>query len=896
MSKDDVRRKGLVFVVVLLSLPLACTGGSAPVAPSLPAATVGSVELTDGWMLRSANDVSDDGAVISRPGYPSDGWNAVTLPSTVLAGLVADGVYPNIYRGTNLRDVPDLTQQRWWYRGEFPAPPTGAGQRYWLRFEGISYRAEIWMNGVRIDADAVGTMVVHEYDVTGVIHPGAENAVAVLVTPPRHGCRDLSFCTVDWNPEAPDMNAGFWGATYLETSGPVALRDPFVNTTLPLPRTDSADLTVYVDAVNATDTPITTTVSATIRKRGHPPITLSQTLTLGPHERREITFDQTGYPQLHVDHPDLWWPYRFGTPSLYRLATSASVDGAASDRQTTPFGIRQFTDARETVRGTSFVRYFVNGRPIFIRGGGYVWDLLQRLNPQDAATTVRYAKAMGLNTIRLEGTLGNRALYDAADRAGVMIMPGFVCCSVWQKDRRWTSEQADVAAASLASQMRALRAHPSAFVWAFGSDCPVDTTHLSRYEDIARRLHWQNPTLDGVATWCDRNAGMKMDGPYVWEPPVLWWDVGRSGSAFGTTAEEGTQSSPPLQTLRTFLAPPVRWPIGDTWNFHAGRTGSTFDNVHWTTDAIDRRYGPPGGLVGYSREAELQNYETARAFFEAWNAHEFDGCSGRCATFGVIYWMLNAAWPSVNWNLIPSSFQPGGAFFGAQAANEPVHIAYDYATRRVDIVNSTLRRRAGLTASAEVYDVPSLRRRVAIRVPDVAAPANAAATVFRLPPLGGSSRTFFLRLRLRDRAGGVVSDNLYWYSTRPDVLADHHSWFRTPVDAYADLSGLRHLPTNTGVTATARRRIDGPRETVEITIRNTNETGIAFFLRTEITAGPEGGEVLPIRYSRNDVSLFPGESTTITASFGRGDLGGAAPSVSIGGFNVPRRSISVGSA
>ena len=88
-----------------------------------------------------------------------------------------------------------------------------------------------------------------------------------------------------------------------------------------------------------------------------------------------------------------------------------------------------------------------------------MWDLLQRLDPQDAATTVAYTKAMGLNTIRLEGTLGNRALYEAADRAGVMIMPGFVCCSIWQNDQRWTPEQADVAAASLDSQMRALRAH-----------------------------------------------------------------------------------------------------------------------------------------------------------------------------------------------------------------------------------------------------------------------------------------------------------------------------------------------------------------------------------------------------------------------------------------------------
>ena len=144
--------------------------------------------------------------------------------------------------------------------------------------------------------------------------------------------------------------------------------------------------------------------------------------------------------------------------------------------------------------------------------------------------------------------------------------------------------------------------------------------------------------------------------------------------------------------------------------------------------------------------------------------------------------MLNAAWPSVNWNLFPSTFQPGGAFFGTQTANEPVHIAYDYATRQVDVTNSTLQGRSGLTATATVYAVPDLRKRFTVSVPNVQAPANAAETVFRLPSVKGGSHTYFLRLQLRDAAGKPVSDNLYWYSTQPDVLSGHHSWFRTPVE------------------------------------------------------------------------------------------------------------------
>src|SRR5215510_5652554 len=276
-------------------IPSPTTGGPTPTAGPTqtpgPAPTVSSTELTNGWSLISANNVTDNGVTISQTNYNVSTWYPITAPSTVLAGLVANNVYQNIYFGTNLQSVPDLTTQNWWYRGQFNAPAGVAGQQYWLRFKGVSYRAQIWLNGTQIDSNAVGTMVIHEYNVTNLIHAGAANAVALLVTPPAHSCNDLSFCTVDWNPEAPDMNAGIWGKVFLDTTGAVALRDPYVKTVLPLPATNSADLTVYMDALNGTNSTISGTVSGTITKSGFPTISFSKSVTLNPNEQREIAFD-----------------------------------------------------------------------------------------------------------------------------------------------------------------------------------------------------------------------------------------------------------------------------------------------------------------------------------------------------------------------------------------------------------------------------------------------------------------------------------------------------------------------------------------------------------------------------------------------------------------------------
>jgi exo-1,4-beta-D-glucosaminidase len=844
-----------------------------------PAPAVGSMELTSGWSLISANNVADNGATISQPVYNVSSWYPITVPSTVLAGLVANNVYQNIYFGTNLQSVPDLTTQNWWYRGQFNAPAGVAGQQYWLRFKGISHRAQIWLNGVQIDTNAVGTMVVHEYNVTSLIHPGAANAVALLVTPPAHGCNDLSFCYVDWNPEAPDMNAGLWGKVFLDTTGAVALRDPYVKTVLPLPATSPADLTVYVDAVNGTNTTIGGTVTGTITKTGYPTISFSQNVVLNPNERREIAFNPTAFSQLHVASPALWWPYQFGSPELYSLSMTFTTNAQTWDSKSINFGIRQFTDYRTTVNGTSFAGYKINGQNIMVRGGGYMWDLLMRWDTKTNQAHIDYVKDMGLTAIRFEGTIGNEELYDMADKAGILLMPGFVCCSRWQSDNAWSAEETNVAYASLDSQMRNLRAHASPFVFAFGSDAPPLATHLAQYQAIATNLHWQNPTLENVASYSNANAGFKMDGPYVWEPPVLWWDTSQSGSAFGSTAEEGFEAPPPLESQLKFLSAADTWPQGTVFNYHAG-SKNPFDNIHWYTDGVNKRYGTTTSAADYSNKSELLSYESTRAFFEAWNANEYT------STFATIFWMQNNAWPSVHWNLYDYYFKPAGGFYGTKKADEPVHILYDYFGKNVKVVNSTLAAYSNMTASVTVYNIPTLAQQYTTQT-TLNVPANASTQVLTIPTISGLTPTYFIRLQLRNSLNQVVSNNLYWYSTSPDTLGNSGNWYSTSVRNYANLTGLNSLASNSSVTASVSRTVASGQETVTITLNNTSGTNIAFFTRAEVTAGNNGLEVLPVTYTDNYISLFPGESMTVTAKYATTDLGGQSPFLRIRGYNVP---------
>jgi exo-1,4-beta-D-glucosaminidase len=107
----------------------------------------------------------------------------------------------------------------------------------------------------------------------------------------------------------------------------------------------------------------------------------------------------------------------------------------------------------------------------------------------------------------------------------------------------------------------------------------------------------------------------------------------------------------------------------------------------------------------------------------------------------------------------------------------------------------------------------------------------------------------------------------------------------TPVKNYADFTALRSMP-QTGVTATPRFTSGGGQGTARVTLRNPGKA-IAFFVRLQVT-GKNGEEALPVLWEDNYISLLPGESRTLTATYRLRDLGGARPKLVVTGWNIHR--------
>jgi exo-1,4-beta-D-glucosaminidase len=834
--------------------------------------------LKEGWTLQSSAKVAAAlilraaaGAEISRAGFQVNDWYQISVPNTVVGALVDAGHFPDPYFGMNLRQIPGTTypigerftllpmpvdspfKPSWWYRIEFDTP-AAAGRSLALHFNGINYRANIWLNGRQLASakDVAGAFRQYEFDVTQAAIVGARNALAVEVFAP--GPEDLAFMWVDWNPTPADKNMGLWDEVYLTDSGPIALRYPHVTSELGLPSLERARLTVTTEVWNTTDRAVQGTVSGTIGE-----IRLSQPVSLAPRERKTIRFSPADVPALTVRNPRLWWPYRMGGQDLYTLTLGAEVDGATSDTQDVKFGIQQFT-SELTPEGHRLFK--VNGKPILIRGGGWASDMLLRpKSTERLEAEMRYVREMGLNTIRLEGKLETDEFYDLADERGILVMPGWCCCDQWEKWDKWDAEDYLVAPASLRDQLRRMRNHPSVFVWLNGSDFPPPAKVEQAYLDVLGELEWSKPVLSNATDApgpVSGPSGVKMRGPYDYVPPSYWLTDKKNGGAFGFATEIGPGAAvPPLESLRRMLPPEHLWPIDDFWRYHAG--GDEFKDIKLFTEALEGRYGRATDVADYARKAQALAYEGQRAMFEGYGRNKY-------TSTGVIQWMLNNAWPSMIWHLYDYYLRPGGGYYGSKKACEPVHVQYSYDDRSIVVVNDLPREFKGLRVSAEVLDLGLGQRFSREASVDVAADGIARALV--IPTLPDLSRTYFLRLALTDASGTRVSNNFYWLSTQEDVIDwEHTEWYYTPTRTHADLTALTRLaPTSLAVSV--KHGEDAGQGASLVSITNSGAV-LAFQVHLKLVDARTRDELLPVFWDDNYFALMPGETRQLRVSYPR---------------------------
>jgi exo-1,4-beta-D-glucosaminidase len=877
------------FFAILICLILSFTVSFA--SADTPESSDTKIFLHEGWALQSSCLFLARGEQISEPGYKANGWHSAAVPTTVVAALVADKTYPDPYYGKNLRDIPGTTYPigknfsllpmpenspfrcPWWYRTEFSLPAGYKGRHVWLHFEGINNHANIWLNGhlVAGGKDIAGAYRMYEFDISPWMNLDQPNALAVETIAQTE--KDLGINWVDWNPAPPDKDMGLWRAVYLQSSEAVAIRHPMVVTHFPNATLDEADLTVETELVNASDKQITGVLDGRIED-----VEFRQMVTLKPGGTQVVQFTSDKFPILRIKRPKVWWPYSMGAQDLHELNLRFVIGNDLSDDQSIRFGIREVTSDLNPQGARQF---YINGRKILIRGGGWSPDMLLRSDHARLETDFRYIREMNLNAVRLEGKLETDEFYDLADEQGVLIMAGWCCCDHWELWKQWRRGDLEIASASLRSQLLKMRSHPSMLVWLNGSDIPPPPDVETEYIKVLKEVDWPNPYISSASATTSLvtgKSGVNMTGPYDYVPPDYWLtDVARNDGALGFKTEAGPGAAVPLvSSLHKFIPPEHMWPKDSFWNYHAG-SGSFADLNHFD-DAMKSIYGPASGLGDYENKAQAMAYDGERAMFEAYSRNKYTAT-------GIIQWMLNNAWPSLIWHLYDYYQQPAAGYFGTKKACEPLHIQYSYDDHSIVVVNSLYQKFSGLNATAHLYD-DSLHERLSRQV-QTDLDADGVAKVFTLPAeaFSPASPVFFVKLELQTGDGTTVSRNFYWLSSKENVYEWAKATYKyTPVSPYEDLTALQTLPKVTLDVEGARGTgTDGP--VVHVTVKNPSDH-LAFQVRLGIQKNGQTTEILPVFWDDNYIELMPGESREINARYlPTSDLSGPLE-LTITGWNI----------
>ena len=244
-------------------------------------------------------------------------WIPASVPGSIHHDVWKSGQIPDPYVGRNSLLIEWIPDRTWVYRKSFIVEESLRGQRAELRFEGVDYEAQFFLNGQRL-GHHVGMYTPAAFDVTDILNLSGENLLAVVLErapdeQPQVGrtskVRTHKSRMTYWWDFCPRMiHLGLWDDVYLSFSGSVRIADVFVQPKLSadFTRADAA-VTIELDALTGETVTVETVIALNDQQ-----IAASTTEHHAAAGRSSVTL------RLPVDQPDLWYPNGSGPQPLYK--------------------------------------------------------------------------------------------------------------------------------------------------------------------------------------------------------------------------------------------------------------------------------------------------------------------------------------------------------------------------------------------------------------------------------------------------------------------------------------------------------------------------------------------------------------------------------------------------
>ena len=787
---------------------------------------------------------------LRRASHPYSPAIPATVPATVLSSYVNAGALPDMNHDDNLMMASEsFFDGDFIYYRHFDQPDEMQGKRVFLNFDGINWKAEVWLNGSCM-GNIEGAFKRGKFDITPylkkeknylkVIIRANANPGGVKVKTEKNtdfnggilGADNPTFhATIgwDWISTIRGRDIGIWDDVYLTAASDVTVSDPVVTTRLGEADT-LATMTPAVMLANHAQRTVTGTLHGHIGD-----ICFEKQVTLAPGETTEQTFNPEEFPQLKRQRMRLWWPNGYGEPYLYDASFSFTVDGVQSDAVNYKAGIREV----KTTEKDTQLRIYINHRRLVPKGGNWAFsenNLNYRGREFNAA--VRHHQEMNYNMIRnWVGMTGDKEFYEACDRYGLMVWQDF-----------WLANPADgpdpddetMFMDNARDLVLKIRNHPCIGIYCGRNEGYPPKTLDDGLRQAVAALH---PGLDYISSSAD--DGVSGHGPY-WAISAKEYFEKQTGKLH---TERGMPNVMTIEGLSRTLDTDHLWPQNLYWGRHdytmeGAQRGATFNQM------IAESFGEPTSANEFCEWAQWINYEGYRAMYEGGNKN----------AMGLLIWMSHPCWPSMVWQTYDYYLEPTAAYYGVKHACEPLHVQWNPITNQVEVINHSAGHQTGtVKASAIGLDGNLLWSR---EMPyDLQEDKYLDAMTVEVPQQ--FEGVYFLRLTLTDGKGKQVSKNDYVQTTDGNDRTALHDLRQAQVSAIAN--GKRVTLTNTGQVPAVMLRLN--------------------------LKGDDGEQILPVIYSDNYLHLMPGESRTIDIEWKAEDARGTMPIIEISGTNMPKTTV-----
>ncbi len=492
-----------------------------------------------------------------------------------------------------------------------------------LKFNGIDYFADVWLNGSFIGHHE-GYFQPFHFNVTDQLNFKKSNQLIVKVNSPKeepdkvwplkkqlikgifnhHDCRPGS-----WSMEfGQDQNTGgIWNDVELFINEKIFISNAKITSSLD-DEYKTARIQINIEYLSQLQSPLATSLILEVQAPDKSIQTFRKDITISSGQSEIIVF-------FKIMRPKLWWSWDLGKQNIYNVKLTFEKLKVYKEE----FAIRK-------VELDKNGKFFLNGKELFLRGTNIIpTQFLSELNNERIEKIVGLIKAANVNAVRVHAHVNRRELYSKFDKKGIIVWQDF--------SLQWTYEESEVftenAVRQIKEMVNVLYNHPSICFWC----C---------HNEPGNQVKTLDPLLKDAVLSQDQSRIIRLASNYEEHPYDGWYWGNKEHFAAAPmgpiVTEFGAQGLPDVKSLKKFIPEENLFPPDlEKWKYHNFQPDTTFNiaKIPLGRNVIE--------FVENSQNYQSELLKTAIHFYRR---KKNNGITG------IFQFMFIDCWPSITWSVV----------------------------------------------------------------------------------------------------------------------------------------------------------------------------------------------------------------------------------------------------